>query len=71
MKDEKYPYVSECCGAKPKSVGDADTSDFGICSECKQRTAYGYFDQHGTFFTNPSDAVENDAANERDLMRID
>lgn len=69
--NENYPYVSECCGATPRSNGDCDTSDFGICSECNDHCDYGYFDQYGTFFKTESEAAESDAVNERDLMRID
>jgi len=33
--------VSDCCGAEPKSNGDCDTSDIGICSECGEYCSYG------------------------------
>jgi hypothetical protein len=35
-----YDYVSDCCGAPPRSNGDCDTMDFGICPECGEHCEY-------------------------------
>lgn len=32
--------LSDCCGAAPRGNGDCDTSDFGICSDCKEHCEY-------------------------------
>lgn len=32
--------ISDCCGAEVYSNGDCDTSDFGICPECKEHCEY-------------------------------
>lgn len=32
--------ISNCCGASPKSNGDCDTEDFGICPECREHCEY-------------------------------
>lgn len=32
--------VSDCCGAPPKSNGDSDTEDIGICPECGEHCTY-------------------------------
>ncbi len=40
-KGEGTINVSTCCGASPRSNGDCDTSDFGICSECGDHCDYG------------------------------
>lgn len=37
---EGITFASNCCGAPPKSNGDCDTSDFGICSECGDHCDY-------------------------------
>ena len=34
-------HISDCCGVPPMSNGDCDTSDFGICSACKDHCEYG------------------------------
>jgi len=34
-------YVSSCCGAEPRGNGDCDSSDFGICPDCKDHCEYG------------------------------
>ena len=31
---------SDCCGAAPRSNGDCDTSDFGICPDCHDHCEY-------------------------------
>lgn len=31
---------SSCCGATPISNGDCDSTDFGICPECKEHCEY-------------------------------
>ena len=31
---------SSCCGAEPRSWGDNDTADFGICPECRDHCEY-------------------------------
>lgn len=31
---------SDCCGAEPRSNGDCDTEDFGICSDCHDHCTY-------------------------------
>ena len=31
---------SDCCGAAPRSNGDCDTSDFGICPDCYDHCEY-------------------------------
>jgi len=36
----KTEYVSDCCGSLPKSNGDCDSSDFGICSGCGEHCDY-------------------------------
>lgn len=33
--------ISDCCGAEPRGNGDYDSSDFGICPECKEHCQYG------------------------------
>ena len=32
--------ISNCCGAYPKSNGDNDSSDYGICPECGEHCEY-------------------------------
>lgn len=32
--------VSNCCGAAPRSNGDCDTMDLGICPQCKEHCEY-------------------------------
>ena len=32
--------VSDCCGASPRSNGDNDSVDYGICSECGEYCEY-------------------------------
>lgn len=32
--------VSDCCNASPRGNGDCDTSDFGICPECREHCEY-------------------------------
>lgn len=32
--------VSDCCGAPPRSNGDCDTSDYGICPDCGDHCEY-------------------------------
>ena len=32
--------VSDCCGAPPRSNGDCDTSDYGICPDCGEHCEY-------------------------------
>lgn len=32
--------VSSCCGARPRSNGDCDSSDLGICPECREHCEY-------------------------------
>ena len=32
--------VSNCCGAVPRSNGDCDSMDLGICPECKEHCEY-------------------------------
>jgi len=70
MKDEKYPYVSECCGASPRSNGDSDTSDYGLCSECNDHCTYGYFDSDGNFFETEEEAIEKDLINENEKLKL-
>jgi hypothetical protein len=70
MKTENYPFVSECCGASPRSNGDCDTSDYGLCSECNDHCAYGYFDSDGNFFETEDAAVESDLINDRENMKL-
>lgn len=36
----KTRFVSNCCGASPKSNGDMDTMDLGICPDCKEHCTY-------------------------------
>lgn len=33
-------YVSSCCGVRPRSNGDCDTMDYGICPECGDHCDY-------------------------------
>jgi transcription initiation factor IIE alpha subunit len=33
-------YVSDCCAVPPRSNGDSDTSDIGICPECGDHCEY-------------------------------
>jgi transcription initiation factor IIE alpha subunit len=33
-------YVSDCCAVPPRSNGDSDTSDIGICPECGEHCEY-------------------------------
>lgn len=37
MSTTKY---SNCCGAEPRSWGDNDTEDFGICPDCHDHCQY-------------------------------
>jgi len=32
--------VSDCCGASPRSNGDNDSVDYGICSECGEHCEF-------------------------------
>lgn len=32
--------VSNCCGARPRSNGYCDSSDLGICPECREHCEY-------------------------------
>lgn len=32
--------VSNCCGSRPKSNGDTDTSEYGICPDCGEHCEY-------------------------------
>jgi predicted amidophosphoribosyltransferase len=32
--------LSNCCGAAPRSNGDCDTEDFGLCPDCKDHCEY-------------------------------
>ena len=32
--------ISNCCGAYPKSNGDNDSSDYGICPECGEHCEF-------------------------------
>lgn len=32
--------VSNCCGSPPKSNGDANTEDYGICASCGDYCEY-------------------------------
>ena len=41
MTEKKYiGTFSTCCGAKPKSNGDSDTEDLGVCPDCKDMCDY-------------------------------
>lgn len=42
-----YDLVSDCCGAAPKSNGDSDTMDIGVCSDCKCSCTYIKVDEYG------------------------
>lgn len=35
--------LSNCCGAAPRSNGDCDTEDIGICPECHDHCEYDEF----------------------------
>lgn len=37
--------LSDCCGVPPKSNGDSDTSDIGICPECGDFCEYHYYEE--------------------------
>ena len=63
-KETDYDYRSECCQALPKSNGDSDTSDIGICAECGDDTLYGYFNNAGEFFEKRKEAIESDNLNQ-------
>lgn len=39
-KEDWVRYVSNCCGAYPKSNGDNDSRDYGICSDCGEHCEY-------------------------------
>ena len=34
-------HISNCCGVPSKSNGDGNTSDIGICPECREHCEYG------------------------------
>ena len=41
MTEKKYiGTFSTCCGARPKSNGDSDTQDLGICPDCLDMCDY-------------------------------
>lgn len=51
-KQELVGPVSNCCGASPKSNGDTDTMEFGICPDCKEHCEYVYYDEDGNEVPN-------------------
>ena len=55
--------VSDCCGASPAVIGDydCDTSDFGICPECKEHCEYIEEDE---FYKEDSSEEEKNNSNE-------
>lgn len=46
--------LSDCCGAEPRSNGDMDTKDIGICPECGDHCDYNIECEecNGTGFSN-------------------